>query len=365
MSNEKKSRAKAQLMSHLTTSRPGISDITPGLSDMMPVDKSQGLVLSAVQLKDVEFFQLNAINNVFEDLKSADYYEQLKRDIAQDGIVNALIALPDGQLIEGHSRLKVAKELGMLTVPVRFILSTVSPAEVKRRVYLGNLNRFEIPSDMRLILFAEVYPDYFYASPAQLDESHKLLEPGMRPTTAKMVAASMGLSDRQVRNEKEIFLRAKSLAQPQELPSPSLVAKAREQIKAEKSLRKVENAAKVKDVQQDNVSEKNTNSLVKSNDKLDNGSILDDMMDQNNIRSIDNNFGKETENATHNFCANDNTLSLDSMLSKKTIYLKNDADNRVLLSIQPSAWSNPQQLADLLLVLGSWASDHQLSVSSE
>ncbi|NIZ19951.1 ParB/RepB/Spo0J family partition protein [Entomospira culicis] len=227
-----------RLMAHLTAPRPGLSHIRVGIED----DKASGLMLSGVQLKEIDFFKNNELNTIFESLKSSEYFTQLKRDIAQDGIINALIALPDGQLIEGHSRLKIAQELGFSTVPVRFILNTLSAHEIKRRVYLGNLNRFEIPSDLRLILFAEIYPDYFYASAKELDQSHRqsdvLALERDKPTTAKAVAAAMGLSDRQVRNEKEIFLLAKEIAGHQH-PTLSEISKARELLRQKKGAKRL------------------------------------------------------------------------------------------------------------------------------
>ncbi|NIZ47668.1 ParB/RepB/Spo0J family partition protein (plasmid) [Entomospira nematocerorum] len=252
MTDDKRQRKKASLMNHLTAPRPGVvaNEVKKPIAVGIEEDKANGLVLSAVQLKEISFFSMNAMNSIFEGLKSREYYEQLKRDIAQDGIVNALIALPDGQLIEGHSRLQVAKELGLPTVPVRFILSTLSQDEIKRRVYLGNLNRFEIPSDMRLILFAEVYPDYFHATPQELDQSHQRQVAGekeeiiIRPTTAKIVAKAMGLSDRQVRNEKEVFLRAKELSQGA-TPSAEIVSQARDLLREEKNRRREERQAEV------------------------------------------------------------------------------------------------------------------------
>lgn len=242
MSDDKKKRKQQALMSHLTALRPGVASATKSVALGIEEDKADGLVLSGVQLKEITFFTVNELNTIFEGLKSQEYYEQLKRDIAQDGIINALIALPDGQLIEGHSRLKVAQELGLHNVPVRFILNTLSAAEMKRRVYLGNLNRFEIPFDIRLILFAEIYPDYFYTSAQELDQQHKRSGEKKdvtteKPSTAKTVAAAMGISDRQVRNEKEVFLRAKELS-TQSLPSPQEIAKARELIKQEKESKK-------------------------------------------------------------------------------------------------------------------------------
>lgn len=241
--NDKQDKKKKALMGNLTAQRPGIApEPSGGFTLGVEENKAQGLLLSAVQFKKLDLFRTNEMNIVFEELKSPEYYDQLKRDIAQDGIINALIAMPDGELIEGHSRLRIAKELDYKTVPVRYILNTLTEGEIKRRVYLGNLNRFEIPSDMRLALFAEVYPDYFHETPDKLAQSHQRSEGEdgeHKPTTAKSVAKAMGLSDRQVRNEKEVFLKAKELSH-MTTPTSQEIALAREILKQEKAAKKLE-----------------------------------------------------------------------------------------------------------------------------
>src|SRR5208337_5641561 len=72
-------------------------------------------------------------------------------------------------LIEGESRLTIARKLsseGLLDfdlLPVRIIKGELSADDQRKRLYLGNLSRFEIDEDTRLTLYAKVWPDFYLA----------------------------------------------------------------------------------------------------------------------------------------------------------------------------------------------------------
>ncbi len=50
-----------------------------------------------------------------------DALHDLEASIKRVGIVQPLLALPDGQLVDGHRRLECAKRLGLTDVPVIFV----------------------------------------------------------------------------------------------------------------------------------------------------------------------------------------------------------------------------------------------------
>jgi ParB-like nuclease domain len=164
----------------------------PLFDESSPTDWG-GLQLSNIENCKPSSLQPNPLNDVFDDVKNADYLLALKNDIKSHGILNALIATKSGLLIEGHSRLSVAKLLGLPSVPVRYILSDLSDEALKERLYMANLQRFEISKDQRLKLFGELYSHIFYDEHAPIPES---------------LAATMQLSPSQVRNEKQLLLRA-------------------------------------------------------------------------------------------------------------------------------------------------------------
>lgn len=173
----------------------------------------QGLVLSQIVYKPIEFFIPNPCNSIFDSLKTQDQLDALYKDIDSSRvIVNPLIAMPDGTLVEGHSRLLIAKrlqeegrELGLL--PVRIISTPLTNEEIKQRVYLGNLLRFEIDEDTRISLYAEIWPDYFYsAGKAGRKSDHG------DTISASSLSEKLGKSIPQIKRDASIFRNASKKA---------------------------------------------------------------------------------------------------------------------------------------------------------
>jgi hypothetical protein len=181
----------------LATPRPGSKPATPRKAPAPAA--SEGLELSDIEWKPLGWFKLNPANDVFRKLKTAQYYADLERDIRKDGIINALVAMPDGLLIEGESRLIVAERIGLARLPVRIVLSTLMPVEQERRLLLGNLGRFEIDEDTRIALYCRVWPGYFRG----------ISEDG--PTRAE-IAAAAGKSERQTIRDAKIGRAASKIA---------------------------------------------------------------------------------------------------------------------------------------------------------
>ena len=142
-------------------------------------------------------------------MKEEAYFLRLKKEIDDSrAILNPLITMPDGLLVEGHGRLAVARLLekegrGLGKLPVRIILSLLSEADIKQRVYLGNLSRFEITEDVRIQLYAEIWPDYF----------SKEGKAGKKPyhgdsISVHEMASLVGKSEPQLKRDAAIYRRA-------------------------------------------------------------------------------------------------------------------------------------------------------------
>jgi len=197
------------LSSALSSPRPGRAAAGPAIDAGQVVT---GLELSDIEYRPISFFKENPVNDIFRSMKSAKYMADLAKDIADAGIVNPLVAMPDGLLLEGESRLLVARQLGLKRLPVRLVASPLSDAEQEKRLLLGNLMRFEIGEDARLLLLARAG---FYSD----------------TVTRAETAEKTGKSVRQVIRDAQIVEAAEEIAEAQGKAAPTVedVQAAREQ----------------------------------------------------------------------------------------------------------------------------------------
>ena len=205
--------------------------------------KTEGLELSQIVYRTIDSLKPNPINAVFDSLKTDSQLDALFRDIDEArAILNPLIAMPDGTLVEGHSRLKIAKRLleegrGIGSLPVRIITTALTNEEIKQRVYLGNLSRFEIDEDTRILLYAEIWPDYFYLSG----------KAGRKPDhgdtiTASKLSKKLGKSVPQIKRDAAIFRKARK--QVGGNPSITDIKESRKELNEERKRREQHNGAK-------------------------------------------------------------------------------------------------------------------------
>jgi hypothetical protein len=190
--------------------RPG-GQASPEENNPRPAEITKGLVLSEIQFKPLDWFRYNPDNEIFRGLKSEDYFRNLKKDIAgADAIINPVIAMPDGLLIEGESRHAIARELyqsgnaSFGKIPARIILSSISEDKVRERLYLGNLSRFDIPASTKILAYSQIWPDYF------LEETDGSKGRGI--TTKKEIAEATGLSESQIKRYKAVVREAAGIA---------------------------------------------------------------------------------------------------------------------------------------------------------
>lgn len=202
---------------------PGIAQHKRIMDTTTEADVLGDLHLSAIEYRDPRELKPSPYNETFEGLKDKTYWVNLRNDIEEAGaITDPLLILADGEIVSGHSRLRVALTLldegrrEFEKIPVRIIQSELTEAEKRKRVYLGNLSRFEIDTNTRLRLYADIYPDYFASSDAG--------KPGKRETVSRIsrknIAEGMGISERQTANERAIYQDAKQRAAAQGRAAP-------------------------------------------------------------------------------------------------------------------------------------------------
>ena len=183
------------------------------------------LRLSPIEYRDPRELKPSPYNNTFQPLKDEAYWTNLRRDIDEAGaITDPLLIFPDGEIASGHSRQRVALDLlddghrEFEKIPVRVILSKLTEADKRKRVYLGNLSRFEIDPDTRLCLYATIYPDYFEGTGPQ---SRPKKGDTVSPIRSE-VAETMRVSDRQLKRERAIYQTAKTQATAKGKESPDV-----------------------------------------------------------------------------------------------------------------------------------------------
>lgn len=209
---------------------------------------TEGDVLGDLQLGPLEYRDPRTLtasphNTVFDGLKGPDYWQALTRDISEAGaITDPLVVMPDGEIVSGHSRQKVAVELlqegrrEFEKVPVRVIRSDLSDADRMKRVYLSNLSRFEIDPDTRLSLYAQVYPEYYQQSRGRGQQTETV--------SVSEIAAAQGISERQVRNDRAVYQDAIDRAREagKDAPDPADLQAARKARNAQRRQKATEPA---------------------------------------------------------------------------------------------------------------------------
>lgn len=104
--------------------------------------------ISTEKLKENSFAK-----EMFEDLQGEDY-KALKNDIAKNGIRLPLEILEDYTIIDGHQRLRVAKELGITEVPC--LIKKLTDWQAKIWVITANLTRRQLSAPQRALAIAKL-----------------------------------------------------------------------------------------------------------------------------------------------------------------------------------------------------------------
>lgn len=136
--------------------------------------------------------------------ESDAYFERLREDVKERGILVALIARRDGTLLAGHNRLRVAKELGFATVPVAYLSENekdkLTTEQEKAFLIKDNLFRRQFSGEEWIQTYRKLYPDF--------DE--QVMQASRSSLNAAQIAADTGQSKAAVQKQLQKFRREKS-----------------------------------------------------------------------------------------------------------------------------------------------------------
>ena len=173
------------------------------------IPETHGLPLSPVIKRPPQDLRENTLNS-FSPL-TGKHYERLKADIAKNGILVPLIARKDGQLLAGHNRLQIAKELNLGSVPVQFLETDLLPKAEQEFLIKDNLLRRQLSPADQAIYLSELYPAEFETDMRGGDrKSEKSKRHGV-PLIGR-IANETGLNPRTVDRAKATHREAVNLA---------------------------------------------------------------------------------------------------------------------------------------------------------
>lgn len=118
-----------------------------------------------LELSDVLFvatakLKPNPHNLLFFREESAEYFDRLRKDVSERGIIVPLIARSDDTLLAGHNRLRVAQELGFEKVPVQYVDKHLTADEEKEFLVKDNLYRRQLSTSEWIDLYRNLFPNF-------------------------------------------------------------------------------------------------------------------------------------------------------------------------------------------------------------
>ncbi len=104
------------------------------------------------------------LNKEFFAEETDSYFQRLREDIQKRGVATPLIAKRDGTLLAGHNRLRIAKELGLPTVPVQYVSENekykLTADDEREFLIKDNLLRRQFSSEEWIQTYRNLYPDF-------------------------------------------------------------------------------------------------------------------------------------------------------------------------------------------------------------
>jgi ParB-like chromosome segregation protein Spo0J len=101
----------------------------------------------------------NPFNGLFKE-ESSEYFDTLRADIKERGILVPCIAKRNGVLLAGHNRRRISLELKLPRIPVQYVESELTPEQEKAFVIKDNLYRRQLTQEDRLNLYKMLFPDF-------------------------------------------------------------------------------------------------------------------------------------------------------------------------------------------------------------
>lgn len=122
-------------------------------------DIPEGITLSNVVHVSPAELVSHRLNEKFFKTESDEYFEKLTRDIKERGILVPLITKTNGTILAGHNRWKVAKDLGLSTVPLQKVINELSPRQEKEFLIKDNYLRRQLTASEKERLIRELYDE--------------------------------------------------------------------------------------------------------------------------------------------------------------------------------------------------------------
>lgn len=156
----------------------------------------RGLQYSEVQYVHPNQLSVNLLNESLFPEEDGDRLDKLSEDIGERGITTPLIAKKDGTLLAGHNRLRIARQLNLSVIPVRYLETEISEHEELLYVIKDNLLRRQFKQEDYERLYERMYPNFR----ERMEKRHGLnpatrverFHPSEAPITAPMIARDTG-----------------------------------------------------------------------------------------------------------------------------------------------------------------------------
>lgn len=140
------------------------SDPLEGLSWITSTDqkgREVGIPLSDIRYIAPSNLTANPMNSFFNS-ETPEYFELLRNDIRDRGIIVPLLAKEDGTILAGHNRLLIAQELGLVSVPVQYILQSLTEEEERSFIFKDNIIRRQLSATEKQNLIERLYQNEIY-----------------------------------------------------------------------------------------------------------------------------------------------------------------------------------------------------------
>jgi ParB-like chromosome segregation protein Spo0J len=134
-----------------------------------------------------EVLQVHPLNAQLFKPQSGEEYEALKVDVLERGIIVPLIARADNTLLAGHTRLQIAKELRLKSVPVQYA-STMSDDDERKFLVNDNLLRRHLVNTERIDLYRILFPDF---DSTFMDEKTRAKQGRMKDGSERLTIATI------------------------------------------------------------------------------------------------------------------------------------------------------------------------------
>lgn len=169
--------------------------------------KHHGVELSDVLYEHPKTLKPHPENATLFQEQDDLYFNRLRDDVRERGILVPLQVKPDKTLLAGHNRLRVALELGLERVPVQYVEDALSPEQEREFLIKDNLLRRHLSGQECIELYRKMYPNFderirekVVGRKAQTEEPATQPEE-QQPLTAREIAAATGQKERTVQHQ--------------------------------------------------------------------------------------------------------------------------------------------------------------------